>query len=685
MSVLECSKLKKVYRSKDDRTVALTNFSLDFPECGIVAIQGKSGSGKSTLLCLLAGVETPDSGSVYFNGKNIASFSKKEKLRFARSDTSFVFQHYGLFEDKTVYENIMLPLRMIGRQRSQTKESVSFLISHFGLEGCEKRKVKTLSGGEKQRVALIRALVKAPRVLFADEPTGALDEENGEAVMKMLSSMSQQSLIVMVSHNTGLVERYADRIITLKDGVKVRSKVVREKEHSNSNEKKAKKSSGWIFSFLKDYVFQDAKRNFLTILSGFVGLSSMLASIGYFMGSPRAIEQNGKRSLGYYSAYLSKKENVSVSDSPLILTRQSKPTMDEAKEYLRDFGDVSIEDDLSYFFPSNQLYSYGDAEYSDAFFTPIYDITLSEFGASFLKAGSSVNEPTLGACYVNDCFEKAHGTKIGDKIQLTLQIPVKNNEICDDIELPITFEVKGIASEFSFLNNPKVYYSYPSFSEAIKEIGLPNFSQAFKMDFRISDFIRIYPEFCLGRGYQVYFHSDDSVKKAFTLIEKGGALALESPSYTAISSFASLSEAFRMCLMLLLSISVLGIVGVTGMSFLSLFLKRKKEIALLFSLGASRGEVLSIFLCESGVLTCLYAALSIFAFDYLAQGLNRLLWMNFGMANLISLPKYLVLPYFKVPFLALFALGALLLSLLSSALPIALSMRRGLRKELRDE
>ena len=685
MALLECQKLKKVYETQDSRTVAITNFTLEFPECGIVAIQGKSGSGKSTLLCLLSGVEIPDAGKVFFKGKDLASFSKKEKIQFAREDTSFVFQSYGLFEEKTVYENIMLPLRMIGKQKSQTKESISFLVSHFGLEGCEKRKVKTLSGGEKQRVALIRALVKAPRVLFADEPTGALDEENGEAVMKMLASMSSQCLIVMVSHNTELVERYADRIITLKDGVRVRSKVVRERERAEAEKKKTRKSSAWIFSFLKDFLGEDRKRNLLTFFSGLIGLTSILASVGYFLGSQRAIESNGQRSLEYFSAYLSKKESVSVSDSPLSLVRQVRPTKEEANEYLKDFQDVSIEDDLSYFFPSNQLYSIGEESYSDAFFTPIFDITLDELGTSFLYPGEKAENSSLGVCYVNDLFMESHPVRIGDKIAITLQIPVKNQEICDDIKLDLSFEVKGVSREFSFMNTPKVYYSYPDFASEIKEVKLPNFSTAFKQDITVGDFLQIYSGPCLGNGYQIYFHSRDDVRKAFDLMANGKELTLESSSYLAISSFSTLSEAFEMCLLLLLAISIFGIVGITGMSFLSLFLKRKREVALLFSLGATRGEVLSIFLAESVTLTCLYSLLSIALYGFVEKGLNYLLNLNFGMSNLISMPSSMVIGSIRIPMMALFFLGALLVSLISSALPILLSMRKGLRKELRDE
>ena len=685
MALLECKKLKKVYESKDSRTVAITNFNLEFPDCGIVAIQGKSGSGKSTLLCLLSGVEKPDAGKVFYNGKDIESFSKKERIQFAREDTSFVFQSYGLFEKKTVYENIMLPLRMIGKQRSQTKESISFLVSHFGLEGSEKRKVKTLSGGEKQRVALIRALVKAPRILFADEPTGALDEENGEAVMNMLASMSTQCLIVMVSHNSELVERYADRVITLKDGVKVRGKTIREREFSKSERKKPRRSSLWIFSFLRSFFGEDKKRNALTFFSGLIGLCSILGSAGYFLGSQRAIESNGQKSLEYFSAYLSKKENVSVSDSPLTLTRQIRPSEEEANDYLKGFDNVTIVDDLSYFFPSNQLYRLGEESFSDAFFTPIHDITLGELGTSFLSLGEKAEEPSLGVCYVNDLFQRAHPIKIGDKISITLQTPVKNQEICDDISLDLAFEIKGVSDEFPFLNNPKIYYSYPDFSARIRSVILPNFSEAFKQDITVDDFLHIYSGTCLGHGYQIYFHSKEDVKKAFGLMGQNKGLILESSSYLAISSFATLSEAFEMCLLLLLAISAFGIIGITGMSFLSLFLKRKREIALLFSLGATRGEVLSIFVAESLILTCFYSLLSIMLYGFLEKGLNYLLNLNFGMSNLISMPQFLVIGTIRIPMMALFFLGALLLSFISSALPILFSMRKGLRKELRDE
>ncbi|MBQ2494021.1 MAG: ATP-binding cassette domain-containing protein, partial [Bacilli bacterium] len=173
-TLIKASNIGKSYKQGKEKTFVLRHVNLSLPGIGFVGIQGKSGSGKSTLLNLLAGLETPSEGRVYFAGDDLAEMKGKRRSRFHSSDTSFVFQHYNLIEDQDVLFNVSLPLLMAGEKTRKTKEKARKSLIKFGLDGFESRLVSTLSGGEKQRVALARALVNDPLCVFADEPTGAL-------------------------------------------------------------------------------------------------------------------------------------------------------------------------------------------------------------------------------------------------------------------------------------------------------------------------------------------------------------------------------------------------------------------------------------------------------------------------------------------------------------------------------
>ncbi|MBE6635129.1 MAG: ABC transporter ATP-binding protein/permease [Ruminococcaceae bacterium] len=214
-------KINNVYKTYDTNTgqkvQALKGVSFDLPSTGMVAILGKSGSGKSTLLNILSGLDSFDSGDIEAFGKNMRSFSQKELDHYRNSCVGFVFQEYHLIPELTVGDNIAVALQLQGQ--SGTEEKVKDALKLVELVGYESRKIDELSGGQKQRVAIARALVKNPKIIFADEPTGALDSETGESILQILKGISKEKLVILVTHDREFAERYGDRIIELSDGV----------------------------------------------------------------------------------------------------------------------------------------------------------------------------------------------------------------------------------------------------------------------------------------------------------------------------------------------------------------------------------------------------------------------------------------------------------------------------------
>ncbi|MYX35406.1 ATP-binding cassette domain-containing protein [Streptomyces sp. SID8377] len=185
----------------------------------VVAVMGPSGSGKSTLLHCLAGIVRPDSGSVLYRGRDLTAMSDAERSALRRGEFGFVFQFGQLVPELTCVENVALPLRLNGTRRKEAEARASEWLARLEVDELAGKRPGEISGGQGQRVAVARALVTGPRVIFADEPTGALDSLNGERVMRMLTDAARDTdaAVVLVTHETR-VAAYSDREVVVRDG-----------------------------------------------------------------------------------------------------------------------------------------------------------------------------------------------------------------------------------------------------------------------------------------------------------------------------------------------------------------------------------------------------------------------------------------------------------------------------------
>ncbi|MFF3203377.1 ABC transporter ATP-binding protein [Streptomyces sp. NPDC002962] len=185
----------------------------------VVAVMGPSGSGKSTLLHCLAGIVTPDSGSIMYDGRDLATMNDARRSELRRSEFGFVFQFGQLVPELTCVENVALPLRLNGTPRKEAERTALGWMERLEVDDLGRKRPGEVSGGQGQRVAVARSLVTSPRVVFADEPTGALDSLNGERVMELLTeaARSASTAVVLVTHEAR-VAAYSDREIVVRDG-----------------------------------------------------------------------------------------------------------------------------------------------------------------------------------------------------------------------------------------------------------------------------------------------------------------------------------------------------------------------------------------------------------------------------------------------------------------------------------
>jgi len=217
MSILKTSELKKYYGTAPNLVRALDGVALNVEPGEFVAIVGTSGSGKSTLLHMLGGLDTPTSGNVMVDGKELSKMNDDQLTIFRRRNIGFIFQNYNLVSILNVYENIVLPIELDGEKPD--KGFIDKIVKILGLTEKLDNLPNNLSGGQQQRVAIARALATKPAIILADEPTGNLDSKTSQEVLGLLKMMSQQfnQTIVMITHNSEIAQ-LADRIIRIEDG-----------------------------------------------------------------------------------------------------------------------------------------------------------------------------------------------------------------------------------------------------------------------------------------------------------------------------------------------------------------------------------------------------------------------------------------------------------------------------------
>jgi len=218
MSYLELRDLSKVYGDGAAEVQALQRIDLSVDAGSLVAVMGASGSGKSTLLTIAGSLEDPTSGEVYVGGRALSSLSRNGKARLRRQSIGFVFQDYNLLAGLSAVENVSLPLELDGVSARKAQAAALESLEDFGLKERASHFPDQMSGGERQRVAIARAVVGGRQLLLADEPSGALDSTNAEAVMRLILAACHRGVAaVMVTHDAQLAS-WADRVIFLRDG-----------------------------------------------------------------------------------------------------------------------------------------------------------------------------------------------------------------------------------------------------------------------------------------------------------------------------------------------------------------------------------------------------------------------------------------------------------------------------------
>ena len=237
--MIKTENLSMVFTTEEVQTKALNEVTLHVEQGEFVAIMGPSGCGKSTLLNILGTLDSPTSGSYFFEGKQVDKMNENQLTALRKNNLGFIFQSFNLIDELTVYENVELPLVYMGIKTAQRKEKVNKVLEKVNLLYRANHYPQQLSGGQQQRVAIARAVVTDCKLLLADEPTGNLDSVNGVEVMELLSELNRQGTTIIIVTHSQRDATYAHRIIRLLDGQIVSENINRPLEKSTSSKNEA--------------------------------------------------------------------------------------------------------------------------------------------------------------------------------------------------------------------------------------------------------------------------------------------------------------------------------------------------------------------------------------------------------------------------------------------------------------
>ena len=696
MSVFILQGIKKTFVVNKKENVVLNDINLVFPDSGLVSIIGKSGSGKSTLLNILMGIEKPTSGKVFFKGKNIAKFNDKQFSKFHLSGVSTIFQHCNLFDDLTALANVTLPLRMKGVNSNKAKKAAIEKFKELKIEELAKRKVKNLSGGEKQRIAILRSIITTPDVILCDEPTGALDVKNSREIMGILKNLSKKILIIMVSHNKELVDEFSDYIIQLKDGKIIENNLPVSQSKIEKNKRGKNKYKGdWIETFLAKNLKKNFGKNLFSIVSCSVGFASLFLCVGFLIGSENSHEEALRKNLSIGNATVSKVESVEIENSPLTYQKTVRPELSEVDEELNDFTTIRIEENLSYFISSCATCSYNDKNFNNFQMVPLYDFSLKNYGSELLIEGRG-GDNNFEEIIVNQEFADLIGKNVLGKTIVIRNSASTNFKTFDEenpfikdqliIERPM--KIIGIIKEFPFLNSPKIYYSYEGSKNFLKGEYMENLSYFYGYPYTFYDYLIDCDSDDAVSSYSSYIFLTDLSEstKFFEKIKKLNNQSLEITSTVADikETYTTFISSFSKTLLVFSGIAFIGINFILGMISLSSFLQNRKNTAILTCLGSRNSSIYNLHLYENYIVIAISFWISMFLANFAQKKLNPYLSNKFSLSNLITIPFE---SFYGIPFGLILILSSVIVvcSTIFTMVPMLIYRHGFITEELRDE
>lgn len=301
--MLKLENITKIYEGKNFKQIALNDVTLAFRNNEFVSILGPSGSGKTTLLNIIGGLDKYTYGNLIIDGVSTRKYKERDWNNYRSKKVGFIFQSYNLINHQTVLSNVLLSLNIAGKPKKESIKLAKKVLKDVGLENYIKKKPKELSGGQMQRVAIARALVTNPDIILCDEPTGALDSQRSIQIMELLKEISKEKLVIMVTHNVTLANKYSDRVIALNDGVITYDTSPYEVENYSLKKIKNKSKTMNKFTSLSlsfNNLLTKKSRTLLTSFAGSIGIIGIALVLSLSKGTQKYINKIEKETFSKY-------------------------------------------------------------------------------------------------------------------------------------------------------------------------------------------------------------------------------------------------------------------------------------------------------------------------------------------------------------------------------------------------
>ena len=670
--MVEVKNLTKEFIVNKKKNIVINNLSFFLPSKGMYFIVGESGSGKSTLLNLIEGLILPTKGSIKINNHRIDKLKNDEKVEFYKKEVGILFQSFNLFNDLTVLENLKITSLI---KEENDEENIKRYLSKFKIYEKINQKVYTLSGGEKQRLALIRALINKPRIILADEPTGALDNASSIILMDELKKISENSLILIVTHNLELVKKYADGYLKfLPKGYELNN-ILKENPSNNVNIIKKNKllikdKINFYFPLLKRNLIKNFNKNLFTSLSIIFSLFISLFSFSFYFNI-----KNYSSSLIYtypnYNVFeVYKSFSSSINGSSLSIERKEKVEDKEIREGLNNnnFENFDVFESFDYFFKNN-IVTIDNIEYKNLIFEPSFELINNEVmvNDSFIDAYLKEFKEGMTIHFNSSNVYKGYSDYINDEIEETFII---------DLDFIITKK----SEEFSFLGTPKIYYSYDYFETILANLNALNFSTLEEMDISYLNLLKRAKNNDSLTSYQsLVVVEKEKFNDFYGFIEEKRIfdnLKFNSDSLTIIDSFNNIiNTLFIALIFFIVMISLTSFFIIFSLTFYS-YLSSKKERAILTLLGSNKKSINFVFIFEEVLVFVLSFLISICLYNLVKPSiinlLNSILSFNLNIDLSIILVSFIFLIY-------------LLITIFSSFIPLKMSKDIEIAKELKEE
>ncbi len=348
--MLTLDKITKIYKMQEYEQKALEEISVNFRENEFVSILGPSGSGKTTLLNIIGGLDNYTTGDLKINGKSTKKYTDRDWDTYRNHCIGFVFQNYNLIPHQNILSNVELALTLSGVSKQERKKRAKEALQKVGLGDHMTKRPNQLSGGQMQRVAIARALVNNPDILLADEPTGALDSDTSTQIMELLKEVAKDRLVIMVTHNAELAEKYSTRIIKLKDGhIQGDTNPYEETEQEQEIDKKVKKTSMSFITALSlslNNLMTKKGRTILTAFAGSIGIIGIALILSLSSGVQNYITRVQEETLTSYPITI-EAQTIDLTSAMQEQMQEMEENQNKAKQENKIYSNDTITDTLS--------------------------------------------------------------------------------------------------------------------------------------------------------------------------------------------------------------------------------------------------------------------------------------------------------------------------------------------------